>query len=115
MKVMIVGAGKLGYKLAELMINEDIEVTLIDKNTKTIEKINDHLDVLTVNANGLELETLKELDIKTYDLLLAATGSDESNVIICSVAKKLGCKKTIARVRNPEYIHQFDFIKTQMA
>ncbi|NLN41439.1 MAG: Trk system potassium transporter TrkA [Clostridiales bacterium] len=114
MKVMIVGAGKLGYKLAELMNNEDIEVTLIDKNIKTIERINDHLDVLTVNANGLELETLKKLDIKTYDLLLASTGSDEANVIICSVAKKLGCKKTIARVRNPEYIHQFDFIKDKM-
>jgi len=114
MKVMIVGAGKLGFKLAELMINEDIEVTLIDKNIKTIDKINELLDVLTVNANGLELETLKELDIKTYDLLLATTGSDETNVIICSVAKKLGCRQTIASVRDPQYIHQFDFIKAQM-
>ena len=114
MKVMIVGAGKLGFKLAELMINEDIEVTLIDKNIKTIDKINELLDVLTVNANGLELKTLKELDIKTYDLLLATTGSDETNVIICSVAKKLGCRQTIASVRDPQYIHQFDFIKAQM-
>ncbi len=114
MKAVIVGAGKLGYKLAELMLNEDIEVTLVDTNPKTIEKVNDHLDVLTVNANGLELEILKELGIKSYDLLIAATGSDETNVIICSVAKKLGCKKTIARVRNPEYLHQFDFIKSEM-
>ena len=114
MKVMIIGAGKLGYKLAELMIYENIEVTLVDTSSKIIEKVNDHLDVLTVNANGLELETLKELDIKSYDLLIAATSSDETNVIICSVAKKLGCKKTIARVRDPEYIHQFDFIKSEM-
>lgn len=114
MKVIIVGAGKLGYKLAEQMINEDIEVTLVDTNSKVIEKVNDHLDVLTVNANGLELSELKELGIENYDLLIAVTSSDEVNVIICNVAKKLGCKRTIARVRDPEYIHQFDFIKSEM-
>ncbi|HZJ82517.1 MAG TPA: Trk system potassium transporter TrkA [Clostridia bacterium] len=114
MKIMIVGAGKLGYKLAELMINEDIDVTLVDSNSKVIERANDHLDVLTVNANGIELQTLQDLGIKSYDLLIACTNSDEINVIICSVAKKLGCHKTIARVRDPEYIHQFDFIKSEM-
>lgn len=114
MKVMIVGAGKLGYKLAEAMINEDIDVTLIDSNSKVIERINDHLDVLTVNANGLEVETLKELNIETYDLLLASTSSDETNTIICTLAKKLGCVKTIARIRNPEYTEQLDFIKNEM-
>ena len=55
MKVMIVGVGKLGYKLAENMISEGIDVTLLDSNSKVIERINDHLDVLTVNANGLEV------------------------------------------------------------
>ena len=86
MKIMIIGVGKLGYKLAELMINEDIDVTLVDSNSKVIERVNDHLDVLTVTANGLELETLKELGIKTYDLLLASTSSDETNVIICNAS-----------------------------
>lgn len=114
MKIMIVGAGKLGYKLAELMINEDINVTLVDSNAKVIERVNDHLDVLTVNANAIELETLRDLGINTYDLLIACTSSDEINVIICSVAKKLGCHKTVARVRDPEYVHQFDFIKAEM-
>lgn len=114
MKIMIIGAGKLGYKLAEQMIVEDIEVTLVDTNSKIIERVNDHLDVLTVNANGLELDTLKLLDIKSYDLLIAATSSDETNMIICNVTKKLGCKKTIARVRDPEYLHQLDFIRSEM-
>ena len=114
MKTMIIGAGKLGYKLAELIINENIHVTLVDSNSKVIERVTDHLDVLAVIANGLEIETLKGLGIQSYDLLIAATGSDETNVIICSIAKKLGCKKTIARVRDPEYIHQFDFIKSSM-
>jgi len=114
MKVMIVGAGKLGYKLAEAMLNADVNVTIIEKNTEKLERINDHLDVLTVAANGIEIEILKELDIKTYDLLVATTGSDETNTIICSLAKKLGCKKTVARIRNPEYMHQLDFIKMEM-
>lgn len=114
MKVMIVGAGKLGYKLAEAMLNADVDVTIIEKNTQKLARINDHLDVLTVAANGIEIEILTELDIQSYDLLVATTGSDESNTIICSLAKKLGCKKTIARIRNPEYMHQLDFIKTQM-
>lgn len=114
MKVMIIGAGKLGYKLARAMINGGINVTLVDSNAKVLERINDHLDVLTVNANGLELEILKELNIKTYHLLIASTNSDETNTIICSLAKKIGCKKTIARIRNPEYTEQLDFIRSEM-
>ncbi|NLI60486.1 MAG: Trk system potassium transporter TrkA [Clostridiales bacterium] len=114
MKVIIVGAGKLGYKLAELIINENIEVTIIDMSSKVTKRVNNHLDVLTVTANALELENLRELGIKNYDLLISVTGSDESNIIISSMAKKLGCKRTIARVRNPEYTHQFDFIKSEM-
>ena len=114
MKVMIVGAGKLGCKLAELMDNEDIEVTLIDTNLETLERINDHLDVLTVAANGIEIGALKELDIQTYDLLVAATNSDETNTLICSLAKKLKCKRTIARIRNPEFTKQLDFVKNEM-
>lgn len=114
MKVMIVGAGKLGYKIAESMINAEVDVTIIEKNAEKLETINDHLDVLAISGNGIEVEILKELEIKTYDLLVAATGSDETNTIICSLAKKLGCKKTIARIRNPEYMHQLDFIKNEM-
>ena len=106
MKVMIVGAGKLGYKLAELMDKEDIDVTLVDIDFKTLERVNDHLDVLTVVGNGIQIGALKELDIQTYDLLIATTDSDETNTLICSLAKKLKCKKTIARIRNPEFVEQ---------
>lgn len=114
MKVMVVGAGKLGYKLAEALIYEEVDVTLIDSNSEVLERISEHLDVLTVNANGIEITVLKELEIETYDLLVAATSSDEANTLICSLAKKVGCKKTIARVRNPEYTKQLDFVKSEM-
>lgn len=114
MKVMIVGAGKLGYRLAEAMINENIDVTLVDVNSNKLKTINDHLDVLTVQANGIQIGALKELDIEDYDLLIAATSSDETNTLICTLSKKLNCKRTIARIRNPEFIEELDFVKNQL-
>lgn len=114
MRVVIVGAGKLGYKLAEFMIQEDIDVTLIDNNPNVLDRINEHIDVLTIEANGIDIRVLKEIDIKTCDILIATTDSDETNTVVCSLAKKLGCKQTIARIRNPEYMKQLDFIKSEM-
>lgn len=114
MKVMIIGAGKLGYKLAESMVLEDIDVTVIDNNPKVIDYVNEHLDVLTVLANGIDISILRELGIKQYNLLVASTDSDETNTLICTLAKKLGCEKTIARIRNPEYMEQLDFIKNEL-
>lgn len=114
MKVIIVGAGKLGYKLAELMIQEDIDVTLIDNNSNVLERINEHIDVLTVEGNGIDIRILKEIGISSCDILVATTNSDETNTVICALAKRLGCKFNMARIRNPEYMKQLDFIKTEM-
>lgn len=114
MKVIVAGAGKLGYKLAEAMNSADVSVTLLDSNADLLERITDHLDVMTVNANGLEISVLKDLGIETYDFLIATTGSDETNAIICSIARKLGCKRTVARIRNPEYIEQLAYFKQAM-
>jgi trk system potassium uptake protein TrkA len=114
MKVMVVGAGKLGYSLARSMIQGRIDVTLVDSDERVIERISDHLDVLTVNANGIEVSVLRELDIQSYDLLIACTGSDETNAIICTMAKKLGCRRAIARIGNPEYTKQLDFVKSEL-
>lgn len=111
---MIVGAGKLGTKLAEAMVLEDIDVTVIDNNPKKLERFNEQVDCLTVEANGIDIKTLKGLGIESYNLLVACTDSDETNTIICTLAKKLGCKGTIARIRNPEYKEQLDFIKKEM-
>lgn len=114
MRVIIVGAGKLGQKLAESMINEDIEITIIDNNPSVIDRINEHFDCMTVVGNGIDISILRNLDIATCDLLVACTDSDETNTVICTLAKKLGCKSTIARIRNIEYKEQLDFIKKEM-
>ena len=111
---MIVGAGKLGYKLAEAMILEEIDVTLIDDNAKVIERVNQQLDVLTVVDSGINISMLKDLNINSFDLLIATTENDATNAVICAFAKKLGCMKTIARIRNPEYTEQLDFVKSEM-
>lgn len=114
MKVLIAGAGKLGIKLAQALIAENCDVTILDSDETVIEYVNNTLDVLTVNESALNFEVLKELEIEKYDLLLATTNSDESNVLMSIISKKLGVKKVIARVRNPEYNNQIQAIREEL-
>ena len=95
-------------------MNTDNYVIILDKNEKVLERVNEQLDVLTIKANGLQMESLNELDISSCDLVIAVTSADETNMIICMIAKKLGCKNAIARIRNPEYVRQSDLIKSSM-
>lgn len=114
MKIAIVGAGKLGVKVANALLGGDHSITVIDKSEDKINKISQQLDVLTVHGNAKQISLLKEHEIGTFDFLLAATESDEKNIVITSFAKKLGCSKVIARVRDPEHMNQLDFIKETM-
>lgn len=111
MKIAIVGAGKLGLKVAEALLGGDHSVTIIDKNDETLHKLASHMDIMTVTANAKQASVLESLGIESYDYLLAATDKDEKNIFIASVAKKLGCHSVIARVRDPEHMYQMDFIK----
>jgi len=114
MRVIIIGVGKLGYRLAESLISSDIDVTVVDSNPKVTKRVREYLDVLVVTGSGIELDTLKDLNMKSYDMLVATTANDETNTIICVLAKKLGCKNTLARIRNPEYSEQLDFITSDL-
>ncbi len=114
MKIAIAGAGKLGLKIAESLLVGNHSVTIIDKNEDITQKLNSHMDILTVAANAKQISILEELNIETYDYFLAATDRDEKNIVIASFAKKLGCPKVIARVRDPEHMNQLDFIKETM-
>ena len=111
MDVAIVGCGKLGSKVAEALADGDYAVTLIDKNDEALERLAQQLDVMTVNEDARKISVLEELGIDKFEFLLASTGNDERNITIASFAKKLGCKHVIARVRDPEHMNQFDFIK----
>ena len=114
MDVAIVGCGKLGSKVAEALADGDYAVTLIDRNDDALERLAQQLDVMTINEDARKISVLEELNIDTFEFLLASTGNDEMNITIASFAKKLGCKHVIARVRDPEHMNQFDFIKEAM-
>lgn len=114
MNIAIVGAGKLGRKVAFALAEGDYSITIIDKNEKILEKLSNQLDVLTVNGDGRDTELLKSLKIESCSYILATTDSDETNMVICSFAKRLGCNFAIARVREPEHMNHFDLIKETM-
>lgn len=111
MKVAIVGAGKLGLTVTEALLSGDNEVTLIDLDSDLLQRISAQMDLLTVAGNGKNTSLLKELKIQSYNFLLAVTDNDELNMVICTLARKLGCPHVIARVRDPEHVGQLDFIK----
>ena len=114
MKVAIVGAGKLGMAVTNTLLGGDHAVTIIDTDESLLQKVSSHIDVLTVTANAKEVKALKNIGISSYDFLIATTDNDETNLVICSFAKRLGCGKVIARVRDPEHMQQIQFIKDLM-
>ncbi len=111
MKIAIVGCGKLGIKVISALANGDHAIAVIDKDESVINKISQSYDVLTIVGNAKSVSFLEENEIGTYDFLLACTDDDEKNLVVASFAKKIGCKKVIARLRDPEHMNQFDFIK----
>ncbi len=114
MKIIIIGAGKVGYTLAENLVEEKNDVIVIDKNIHALEKVEDNLDVMCIKGNGVSASILLEAGIENADLLIAVTGSDEVNMVCCLTAKKLGVLQTIARVRDPEYADELSLIKEQL-
>ena len=114
MKIILVGCGKVGRALARQLSEEGHNVTVIDTNPDKIEMITEELDVLGVTGNGASNTILSEAGLDTADVLIAVTGSDELNLLCCVFAKKTGHCRAIARVRNPMYSHQLDFIKQQL-
>ena len=114
MKIAIVGAGKLGVKVARALLDGDNEVTLIDTNEERLQKASGQMDIMTATANAKEIRSLRSMGIGSYDFLVTTTGSDDSNIVIAAFAKKLGCGKVIARVRDPEHMQQIEFIKELM-
>lgn len=114
MKVLIVGIGKLGYHLAESFSQKGNDVIAMDRDREALQKAEEHMDVLTMLHNGFEIEALKEAHIKDLDLTVAVTDDDETNILIAFIAKRLGAKKAIARVRNPEYDKQAEFLRAEM-
>ena len=103
MKIVIIGVGTIGRNILKNLSGEGHDITIIDEDKTKIERMIEKYDVQGVVGNGASLEIQKEAGIKDADLAIVMTKSDELNVFACMVAKKLGVKSTIVRVRNPEY------------
>lgn len=114
MKIIIVGCGKVGYALAQQLNEEGHEITLIDKAADRLQPAIDNLDVQVLVGNGTSFLAQQEAGIESADLLIAVTSEDEVNLISCLIAKKSSNCRTVARVRNPEYFPEIDYLKSCM-
>lgn len=114
MKIVIVGDGKIGSTLAEQLSREGHEITIIDRSGEPLQRTSEDLDILCVEGNGATCATQMEAGVDSADLLIAVTMSDELNLLCCLVAKKIGAKHTIARVRNPDYNGELSLISDDL-
>ena len=114
LKIIIVGCGKVGSTLVEILSKEGNEITIIDKNAKNLEALTNTFDIMGIEGNGASFKTQDEAGIKNADLMIAVTGSDELNLLCCTVAKQVGNCATIARVRTPEYSREIQYLTDQL-
>lgn len=108
MKIIIAGAGEVGFHLAKLLSYESQEITLIDTDKECLNYANTHLDIKVIKGDATSIAILKEARIADSDLLIAVTASETTNITTCVLAKQLGSKRTIARISNTEFIHHKD-------
>lgn len=114
MHIVIIGDGKVGHKLTTQLSEEDYDIVLIDQNEGKLKEALNSLDIFCISGNGADAEVQKQADVPRADLVIACTSSDELNMLSCLLAKRLGAKHTIARVRNPLYYKQMELLKEDL-
>lgn len=114
MKIVIIGVGTIGRSILKSLSDKGHNITIIDEDKDKIERLIEKYDVQGVVGNGASLDIQKEAGMKNADLAIVMTHGDELNVFACMVAKKLGVKNTIARVRNPEYRRQIVTMREEL-
>lgn len=114
MKIIIIGNGKVGYTLARQLSGEDHDLVLIDKSADALRNADGVLDVLCMVGSGASIQVLREAGVREADLVVAVTGSDELNIVCCLIAKKLGARHTVARIRSPEYFKEANLLKREI-
>jgi trk system potassium uptake protein TrkA len=103
MRVVIVGAGEVGFNAARMLSHEGHRVVVVEENEASVEQTAQRLDALVVHGNGASPRVLREVNIEDSDLLVATTNSDEVNIVACLAAKAQGVRRTVARLHNPDY------------
>ena len=110
MRIVIVGAGKMGIAILRHVCQENHEVIVIDNNSQVIEEIINQYDAMGVCGNGVSYDVQKTAGVDRAELFIAVTELDEANMLACLIAKKLGALNTIARVRDYEYTKQIEML-----
>ena len=113
MRVVVVGAGEVGFDVARMLAQEQHDVTVIDVDADVLGKVKEKLDVMTVLGNGTSATVLQEAGIQGADMLIAVTAVDEVNMIACMMADRMGVPTTIARTRSDEIARQHSVLKAK--
>ena len=106
MKIIIAGAGEVGFHLAKLLSFESQDITLIDPNRDRLQYADTHLDIRTIKGDASSIAILKEAQVKYTDMLISVTSSEATNITVCVLAKQLGAMRTIARISNTEFLEK---------
>ena len=114
MKAIIIGCGDVGLTVADMLIKEKHQVTLIDRSEDMAASIPDELDAMVITGRGNAVSTLRRADVEHADAVIAVTNSDEVNLLCCLIARKISSCSTIARVRDPVYIEELHFLKDKL-
>lgn len=114
MNIIIIGGGSVGAAICAQLAREKHDITVIDTDMNALSEIANVSDVFGVVGNGAEVGVLRRAGAEHADLVVAVANSDEANILCCAVARKLGAKHTIARVRNPEYTELMQLMRAEM-
>ncbi len=114
MRILVVGDGKVGHTIAEHLAREGHDVVIVDRSEEVLKHSEDTLDVLCVRGNGANASTLVEAGADKTDIIIAATAGDETNMLCCLMAKRLGAKYAIARIRDPEYNQSLTMLQREL-
>lgn len=114
LSIVIVGCGKVGLTLVEQLSREGHDITVIDRNRELVEYTSGTYDVMGIVGNGATYSVQKEAGIENTDLIIAVTESDELNLLCCTVAKRVSGCSSIARVRNPDYSQDVDYLRERL-
>ncbi len=114
MQIVIIGNGSLGDSLIEFISREDHSITVIDEDADVVAAVVNKYDVMGVCGSGASVEIQKEAGVETADVVISVAGGDELNLLCCMMAKQLGARHTIARVRDPRYLNQQSFMNNNL-
>lgn len=114
MDIVIAGGGKVGETICRELAKEDNNIVLIEEKPNRLEQIINKIDITGLAGDGADYENLVEAGVRECDIFIAVTPEDETNIISAIIAKELGAKHTIARVRNPKYTNHIDFVRESL-